>query len=303
MPVTLQSTVLRVDVDPDFGGDITRLSLREPEIDLLFATPWAAQAQARIDQNCPVGADSRSRWMSTYRGGWQLVTPHAGEAGGRGGTRHEFHGEASTARWSIRSSGPDFIRLGVHLRTVPCTIDRSIRLIDDTVTIHDRIRNRSGQTVDLDYLQHPALGGDFLDGRILIEAAAGRVRFDDTDAGFVAAPGSTHDWPLPELVTLDGRSEVRSVFACMSDFTHGSATLHNLDRGLHVTLRWNAEQLPFAWYWQELSASAGEPWRRGSRVIAIEPSSSDTSLGHAPGLRIPAGRTTETGMTLRAWRS
>lgn len=46
------------------------------------------------------------------------------------------------------------------------------------------------------------------------------------------------------------------------------------NEGLEVSLGWNAEAFPYAWYWMEAGGRKGFPWYSDAYVLAIEPASS-----------------------------
>ncbi|MGB3328384.1 MAG: DUF4432 family protein, partial [Thermomicrobiales bacterium] len=43
------------------------------------------------------------------------------------------------------------------------------------------------------------------------------------------------------------------------------------DNGLGATVRWDARQMPYLWYWQEFGATAQYPWYGDANVIGLEP--------------------------------
>jgi hypothetical protein len=63
----------------------------------------------------------------------------------------------------------------------------------------------------------------------------------------------------------------------LTDFESYWASISNPDLDLTVRLDWDGTLLPHAWFWQELNGMEGWPWFRRARVMAIEPSSTQTS--------------------------
>lgn len=279
--ITLAGTDLEVVLDLGPGADIVSLRHCATGLDVLFRTPWHEHAQAVRDGRAertsydPVGGP-----LETYRGGWQLLCPVAGAPRPILGAPSTFHGEAMAATWTLVDSAQAMARLVVELYAVPVRIERTLTLDGPTLSIADSLTNLSDVDLTLDYVSHPALAGPFLEGRVILDTGARTYTADPSTEGSFAAPGRSHAWPLAggvDLRSLPPVGERRMAFGWLSDFDGHWASVTNLDAGLRVRLDWDGRHLPFAWFWQELNWSEGFPWHRRARVIAIEPSSTQTS--------------------------
>ncbi len=289
--ITLTSDDLVVQVDPGRGSDILSIEHRESGIDVMFSTPWRSRADdLRRSHKVPSGPDSMSAWLEQYRGGWQTLCPNAGAPRVRDGAPLSYHGEASVVPWSLIEMTNTSVSLSVELVSVPLRIDRSIEVVADTVCITDTLTNLSPVTQAIDFSHHPALGGVFLDGPCTIETGASTF-VNDFDSGIDdVAADSRHAWPLVTMSNGEVRdlSQVaeagveESAFGTLTDFDGHWASVTNARLGIQVRLEWDGAQLPYAWLWQELGGTAGWPWYRRARVVAIEPSSTVTS---GPGRR------------------
>lgn len=278
--ITLTDGTLRVDIDPGRGADILQIVDLASGMPLLASTPWRSRADAiRAGAMQPTAIDPTQRWMEQYRGGWQTLCPNAGAPRDLEGALVGFHGEASVAAWEIVAQTASTAMLRIELFSVPVTIDRELLVRDSTLQIRDVLTNSSARDVTIDYVSHPAFGGDFLDGECLV--TTGAARFDsDPDSG--VAPLDLRRVPAPPDAAWS--------FGWLSDFSTGWASIVNPQAGLGVRLDWDARILPFAWWWQELNASEGPPWFRRARIMAIEPASTVTSGdARAHSLTIPAG--------------
>ncbi|MFE4468117.1 hypothetical protein ACFRFH_04795 [Leifsonia sp. NPDC056824] len=264
----LGSADIAVTIDPDRGADILSLVHRPTGVDVLFRTPWREHADAVCAGRTPASLDPDAVWLEHYRGGWQTLFPNAGPARSVCGAPVPFHGEASVVPWEVDSVSADAATLHVDLFSVPVRIERTVRLAGATATVEDRLLNRSGAGLDVDYVQHPAFGGEFLSGDVRIETGARR---------FTSDPGSTD-------------RSAGSVFGWLHDFSEHRASIVNRDLGLAAHVAWDGERLPYAWFWQELNATATFPWYQRARVVAIEPASTTTSgPGRRSTLRLDPG--------------
>lgn len=293
--LTLRDDALAVLVDTRRGADI--LSVIRDGVDVMFSTPWRARADAlRAGRTAPSSTDPTAAWLEGYRGGWQTLCPNAGPPRVVEGAPVGFHGEAALVRWEVADASASSASLMTELYSVPVRIERSLTVADSALHLVDTLTNLSDTTIRFDYVQHPALAGDFLAGDCHIESGATYFTADPDTAGNIAAPGSTHNWPLVDgsggggplgsgplvgavdLRIVPGVGERRMVFGYLSDFRSGHwAAVTNRDLGLTVRLDWDGTHLPYAWFWQELNHMRGYPWYRRARVLAIEPASTQTS--------------------------
>ena len=277
----LQDETLAVAVDVGRGADVLSLEHRPSGIDVLFSTPWRARAdEIREGMAAPTTYDPVAGWLEQYRGGWQLLCPNAGPPRAVAGAPVGFHGEAASARWTVLAATERTARLRTELFSVPVAIERVMALSAGTLSLRDVVMNLSDVELELDYVSHPAFGGAFLDGNVVLDTGARRYTADPGTTGSFVGPGSEQKWPYADAVDLrelPAPGQRRMAFGWLSDFQDHWASITNTDLGLTVRLTWDGAHLPFAWFWQELNWTEGFPWHRRARVIAIEPSSTPTS--------------------------
>ncbi|QKJ18524.1 DUF4432 family protein [Microbacterium hominis] len=279
-PFTLCTERIRVDVDPGRGADVLQITDVASGVGILAATPWRRRADSiRAGRMAPSAIDATDRWLEQYRGGWQTLCPNAGPPRRVGGTEVGFHGEASVSAWDVEANDEASARLSLELFSVPVRIDRELRVEEARLIQTDVLTNLSRDRIDIDYVSHPAFGGEFLDGRCVVA----------TDARSVSLDPGEHDLPSAEWPRLPGGddgSDLRVVpppgvpartFGWLSDFDAGWYAITNADRGLEVRVEWDARTLPHAWWWQELNGSPEHPWFGRARIMAIEPASTTTS--------------------------
>lgn len=304
---TLSTADLDVVVDAGRGADVLTVRDRGSGVNVLFSSPWRSRADAIRRGVPPTSPEPTAAWLEAYRGGWQLLCPNAGPPRSVHCAPVGFHGEASVARWAVRNHGDDRASLALELFSLPLTIERVVAVHGPAVTVTDRLTNVSSVPLRPDYVQHPAFGGTFLDGRVTVTTNAATFTADP-DRDTELAPGATSAWPHAAALTgppvdlsiLPPAPSRREAFGWLSGFPDvASAQIANLDLGIRVDLTWNATQLPFAWFWLELEATDAFPWYRRARALAIEPASCRTGgQDRTSVLELEAGASIELSTTL-----
>ena len=294
--IRLASDRLEVVLDPGRGADLLSLVHRASGLDVLFRTPWREHADAVRAGAEPRTQDPVAGWLERYRGGWQVNCPNAGPPRSVHGAPVGFHGEANRAAWDVLESGPASARLSVELFSVPVRIDREVVVAGGTVTVTDTLTNRSDVGLEVDYVAHPAFGGEFLRSGVTVELDGGRFVSDPDSTATVIAPGTRHTWPSAtdrdgtrlDLSDVPAEGTHREVFGWLEELPTAAVTLVSRGTGLAATLTWDGRRLPYAWLWQELEATAGFPWYRRARALAVEPASTPTSGPDRPTLALAA---------------
>jgi len=288
--IELRNDAVLVTVDPGRGADVLTLTELSTGCDVLFRSPWRLRADAVRGGQAPSTHHPVAGWLEQYRGGWQTLCPNGGPPREVHGAPVGFHGEASTVPWTMDRATAERLELHVELFSVPVRIDRVLELDGAGVRVTDTLTNGGRGSLEIDYSSHPAFGGEFLDAECRLECGARRFTADPDSNVTPLAPGSEHAWPLAvdrEGQELDLRvvpvpGATREIFGWLDDFEEPWAALTNPQLGLTVRLDWDGEQMPFAWLWQELNATANFPWFGRARAIAVEPATMPTG---GPGRR------------------
>lgn len=295
----IENAALQAVVLPDKGGDIHRLIYKAQNIDVLWKTPWGLKRPAA---GVPSTYSSQGAWMEAYPGGWQEIFPNGGGPCTYKGAELGFHGEASMTTWDYKftSPTPNADAAELHLRTrlarSPFRIERLLRVEADKpiLTIRERITNEGDEPMDYMWGHHPAFGEPFLSGDCRIDINAKTLLTDDEyDPPFCPLSVNTkYAWPhgggrdgkaAVDLSRVPPRDQPRALYGYFQDFqsTEGMSwyAITNTKLGFGVGLIWPTEIFPYAWFWQELSASSGYPWYRAAHTMAIEPFTSYPGQG------------------------
>ncbi len=277
MIVTLRSDALEADVDPAHGAEV--VALRSGGISLLARSPFA-------DAPPLAGELGEEAWTRAYRGGWQLLTPNAGEPCELDGVRHGFHGRASNDPWELLDATPGAARL--RWRGHGLTVTRAYALDGAAITA-TTTWEADERPVPMLHVEHVAVGIALLDPAV-------EVRFPALRDG---SPARTEHWPF---------ERERDVFETHGELAVGEAALVNAARGLTLRLEWDVAQLPALWHWHEVRATE-KTWERHGEIVGLEPASTTHAEGLAEAVAagvatwVQPGEPITRSLTLRVERS
>lgn len=276
--IVLRDESLLVRLDPGHGAEILDLVDLATGRQLLGRPPFGS-AQ-------PVAGDlDAAAWTASYRGGWQLLAPNAGNACEVSGVRHGFHGAASTGvwAWTVRET-LDAAALtweGHGLR-----VARSLRLADGGLHVSTRFE-AIGRRAPLVAVEHVALGLELVEPEVAIELPGGRAYELSEEDGPPEPPADAAAWP--EVRLLDGTFEradrwrlerPRSRYLVVADVPEGRVLVRNAARGQGLEIAWTQDWLRHCWIWHEARTYGGE-WRGLTELLVVEPASVPHGLGLA----------------------
>ena len=295
--IVLRSRGVLVRVDPRHGAEILDLVDLKTGRQLLGRPPFASAE--------PVDGDlDEKAWTASYRGGWQVLIPNAGNACVVDGVRHGFHGRASSGQWEtleLDESAATLTWSGHGLR-----VERRYAVEDGTLVVTTEA-TALGRPVPLVPVEHASFGLELLELEVEIELPGGvAYELSEVDGPPLPPPNAT-EWPVVRL--LDGSVEradrwplerPRSRYLVVADLPEGRAAIRNTATGQGVELRWETELLRHVWIWHEARTYTG-PWRQQAEILALEPASVPHGLGLAEAIRREQARWLEPGETC-AWR-
>ena len=319
MSINLTNESIEVTITPDRGADITRLVDRETGIQVFAESPTGL-----VTRSATSSGSSLVQWISGYPGGWQILVPNAGTEREWAGVTQGYHGEASLAKWDIRSFKPDRLEVETYLLTAPLHITRTVTIKGQLLSVVDRITNQASQPTSFRLCQHPAFGDDFLDDSSYLEIAARRFLADGENPGSLVARDQTgtpeevfKPGPRATTVLLPGPGSGESLSGAFTEFptqsdgsTTTSVTFVSPNKGLSARLSWDTNIYPHAWFWIEANATPTWPWFRRLYSVAVEPSNVLPGSGGSqaglerggPGTTLEGGETLTSEVTLELKR-
>jgi hypothetical protein len=271
----MRSADLLVRLDPAHGGEVLDLVDLRTGRQLLGRPPFGSEE--------PLGGDlDEPAWTARYRGGWQLALPNAGTACDVGGSRHGFHGRASTDPWTVLAAGGSrcVLRWSGHgLR-----VTRALELSAGALTVAVEVVGLE-EPVPLVAVEHLTVGLELLDPAVELELPGGRAYELSEAEGPPEPPADACLWPESRL--LDGSVERcdrwplerrRSRYMVVAGLPEGRAVVRNPSRGQGLELTWDASWLRHCWLWHEARVYGGT-WRGQAEILAVEPASVPHGLG------------------------
>ena len=282
---------IRVTLLPDRGADIHAVEDLRTGVDVLWKTPWGLRRHGGRD----LEKGSAAEWLEMYAGGWQILLPSGGGPSSHRGVHHSYHGEACSLPWSATigadADGAEQVELRVRLADSPLLVERVVSLVPGhgEVVVSERVTNESDRSLEYMWAHHPAFGAPLVAPGTRIRTSATTI-FADTShdgPGNPLEPGTSHGWPIVrtrdgstlDLSVIPAASDGRLLLGYLGGFDEGRATIENDGLDLACTLSWDHEVFPYAWLWQELGATAGQPWLGRAYTIAIEPATSFPGTG------------------------
>ena len=274
-PITLMDSDIAVTVLAGKGADIVSFLDLATGVDVLFVPPWPpADPGPLLDEVL-----DEAGWLERYYGGWQLLLPHAGPPREVAGAVRGYHGEASVLPWTVLGRSDNRLRLAVELSGVPLQVERSFEVTGPALLVTTTVRNVGTRPQPVSWVEHPAFGAPFIDEHSMVFCDAGRLLTDADDPGAEFTPDTLS--PLDAVALrvgggadvrqLPGHKQARKLFATLEEFDQGSYVIESPTAGFGIEVTWDPAMFPYAWFWQECSATEGFPWQRQAYAVAIEP--------------------------------
>jgi hypothetical protein len=299
----LASESVAIRLDPRHGAEVLDLIDLRSGRQLLGRPPFGSDE--------PVAGElDETTWTRSYRGGWQLLVPNAGNPCVVDGISHGFHGRASTEPWTVVDQDADSAKLSWQGHDLE--VQRRFMLSGHSVTVKSEISAK--RETSLVWVEHIGLGIELLDPTVEIELPGGRAYEVSEQTGPTTPPDNAGSWP--EVRLLDGTLERadRAIIRCprsrlvvVAELPEGRIAVHNHDRGQGIEVTWDTQWLPHAWMWHEVR-STGDMWRGITETLVIEPASVPHTLGleaarrAGQAYRLAAGEHRTTEIVIRTLR-
>jgi hypothetical protein len=293
--IVLRSPDLLVRLDPRHGAELLDLVDLATGRQLLGRPPFGSADPRGGELDEPV-------WTASYRGGWQVVAPNAGNACVVDGERHGFHGRASNDPWQVLEQAEAAATLawtGHGLR-----LERRYELAEGELRVGTEAAAVDGPA-PLVAVEHVSVGVELLEPEVEVELSGGQAYELSETEGPATTPGAAGRWP--HVLMHDGTTSVagrwaidesQSLYLAVAGLPEGRAAVRNAARDQGLELRWSVDVLPHVWIWHEARMSGG-PWRQQAEILAIEPASVPHGLGLATALEQQQAHVVRPGSPLR----
>jgi hypothetical protein len=273
--ITLCSDGVLARLDPQHGGEIVDLVDLATGRQLLGHPPFPSLTPR-------AGALDEEAWTNRYRGGWQTVTPNAGNRCVVDGEAHGFHGCASNSPWQLLEAHTSsaILRWSGH----GLEVTRRVATVADELSVETEwVASSDGAAFVT--VEHLVAGTELIAPAATVRLPGGRA-FELSEAtGPVRAPAAAPSWP--DALLLDGSGEradrvstdvVGSRFLAIEALPEGWYEVVNDHTGQGLRVEWDIASLPHLWLWLEVRASGGI-WRGQAELLGLEPASVQHSLG------------------------
>ena len=293
--VVLENESVRVSFLAGKGTDLVEFLYKPLDLDFAWLTPTGVRNPRDLVSTNP---DPVAMFLDTYPGGWQEVFPNAGAPGAGAGASYGQHGEVFCLPWDVAIVEDTETRIAVRftVRGVksPCIIEKTVIVESGVpgIRIEETVLNPAPVAIDVMWGHHITFGPPFLVPGATISTPDGLTAIPHADlvapderrvasiepfawpVGF-APNGSEVDFSiLPEPGTPGDLFYLTG----FKDGT-GSYTVTRPDTRLGMTVSWDAETLPYLWYWQQFGRIDGYPWYGRAWNVGLEPSSSYPTNG------------------------
>ncbi|MBM3803592.1 MAG: DUF4432 family protein [Acidimicrobiia bacterium] len=308
----LENGRIRVTTWPDNGAAVLGFEDLERGFDVLWKNP-IVQPPRRTLLAQPI--ERNSDLFDVLDGSWFVSLPIGFFPTEYFGAPIGVHGEFRSLPFDaqILEESRERVRVKVVGRSIrtPFVLERTWELHRDSYVLvwDETLSNRSGQARPCAWLQHPAFGGELLDGAELRVPARTIATYDfKRQVGSQIKQGYRGDWPLiPETASggmrdcskVPGQGSGLDHSVQMTDFSIGWGCLWNSRLHWGFALRWDEQLFPWAWSWADAGGIQDYPlWGQG-HLITLQPSTSP--VGAFPDLvaagqviTIPAGGSVRT---------
>jgi hypothetical protein len=278
--IVLRSERVLARLDPAHGGEILELVDLSTGRQLLGRPPFASLARQG-------GSLDEDAWTDRYRGGWQTVTPNAGNRCNVDGEDHGFHGRASNDPWRVLDVDSTSGKLSWTGHGLEVT--RRVSATAEGISAETRWHAlRDG--APLLSVEHLTVGTELFVPVAELRLPGGKAFELSETKGPTSAPPDAPPWP--EVLLLDGRVErgdrpstdaVDGRFLAVEQLPEGWYEIVNELTGQGLRVEWDVRSLPHLWIWREIRAAGGR-WRSQAEIVGLEPASVPHSLGLARAL-------------------
>ncbi|MFC5530708.1 DUF4432 family protein [Cohnella yongneupensis] len=301
--IVLENDLVRISLLLDKGTEIYEFVYKPLDLDLMWLTANGVQ---NPNEYLSTSADPIAAFIDYYPGGWQEVFPNGGPTSAYLGAQFGQHGEVAHMPWDYEivedSEQRISVRFIVRTKKVPFRLSKVLSLSKGsaTLSIEEELTNLSGEPLHYMWGQHLVFGKPFLDEQCRIEMPD-RVEILTEAPDAAAVPGgrverasAKYAWPYATGISSGDNVDLSALppvgtptdIVYLTNFPPCAwYRVSNPTLGAAVKVEWDADKLPYLWYWQEFGATKGYPWYGRHYNIGLEPFSSYPTHGLEAAIR------------------
>lgn len=265
----LDNGCITVLIDPAHGGTIRHIGKdSNPDQNVLAWYEWEEPHPLPLNY---IEGESHKHWISRYRGGWQFLTPNAGNECVLNGRRHSFHGESSSLPWRVTTRNDKLLTMDLNIFDL-LYLKRSLS-IDPSQPIlrcETEIENISLTPQEIVMVEHVAFQGSST-----IEVSAPKESSWIFPKEYQEDRNGAILWKESGIDRPDLRFPIKDRYvrlAYLSEGNEGWVSIFDEERGIGARLIWDVKKFPYLWYWQE-RFSPGFPFYGRAEITGLEPAS------------------------------
>lgn len=265
----LESEYISVLVDPANGGTIRHIGRdSNAKNNVLAWYEWKEPDPLPLEY---AEGESHKHWISRYRGGWQFLTPNAGNECVVNGKHHSFHGESSILPWKVTTRKNDLLIMELNIFN-SLHLKRSLSLHPTKSILHceTEIVNISQAPQEIVMVEHVAFQGSSTSEVSAPEESSWVFPKEYEEDGVDAMLWKDSGIDRPDLRIPIKNKFVRLVF--LHEGNEGWVSIFDKQRGIGARLKWDVEKFPYLWFWQE-RFSPGFPFYGRAEITGLEPAS------------------------------
>ena len=279
--IAIENALIRVTMLLDKGADIIEFRDKATDTDFMWASPNGIRSPKKY---MPTVWDPDGNYLDYYEGGWQMLFPSIGDPAQIHSAKLGIHGEACLLPFEVKTINENddqvVVELFARMLRTPFEVTRTFTLKKDKTAIYidEKIKNVGGHKMPFAWGHHPALGGVFLDGDVVVDIPAKEgVTFPKS---FYSEYPENEKFVWPELSTgvrLDRLPLYPGKWAglaCVSGLSKGFCAAANPKLGKGFALAFDEKVFPNVWLWMIYEGMNHYPWFGNARVFAMEPLSS-----------------------------
>jgi hypothetical protein len=280
----IENERLRVTVLEE-GGHIAEIADKNSGVNPLWTPAWPSIEPSQYDpaRHREYGGGADASLLAGIMGHNLCLDMFGGPSEDEAAAGLPVHGEISTARFAIASSGPHALTMNAELPQAQLAFERQLDLADRALRVRERVTNRSATDRAIGWTQHVTLGAPFVEpGRTMLRASARRGRVFEGTFGPAddLRAGADFDWPhaprldggCADLRTYSAAAASSAYTVQQMDPARDDAFVAAFSPSARLTFGcvWRRADFPWLGVWEENRARPGLPWNSRTVTWGLE---------------------------------